>query len=154
MNLDLSGSSSRRQSICWLKQLVRHVGPGFHLDTVPSDYVTAAGGSVFTSAECATLERSLERLFQILGSEQPYEIGVQVTSDLLCRSRGWKPPLHFHDPGFQQSLLRSGTRKQLIAWLRWHDPQGFDSDQTSLYHSSSQLTLDAARSLLRDQIRS
>ena len=152
MNLDLPDDSSRRQTIRWLKRLIRHVGPGFHLDTVPGEYVTAVGGSVFSPAECSRLERSLGRLFQILGSEQPYEIGAQVTSDLLCFSRGWKPPLYFHDPEFQQSLLRGGNRKQLIAWLRWHDPQSCDSDQASQRDSRSPLTLDAARSLLRDQI--
>ena len=152
MNLDLPGDSSRRQTIRWLKRLIRHVGPGFHLDTLPSDYVTGGGGSVFTPAESVTLQRSLDRLFQILGFELPYEIGAQVTSDLLCRSRGWRPPLEFHDPQYLQSLLRDGTLEQLIACLRWDDPQGFDSDHASQRDSRSPLTLDAARSLLQNQI--
>lgn len=39
-----------------------------------------------------------------------------------------KLPLEFHDPDYQQELLRKGTREQLIAWLRWNDPNGIYTD--------------------------
>ena len=152
MNLDLPADCSRRQTIRWLKRLICHTGPGFHLDTRPSDYVTPNGEPLFTPSECATLQHSLDHLFQRLGSERPYEIGAQFTAHLVCQSRGWKSPLEFHAPHFHQALLRTGTRDQLIAWLRWNDPHGCDTDRSLSLEDRSTLTLDEARALLRDQI--
>ncbi len=152
MNFDLPGDSSRRHAIRWLKQLIRHVGQGFHLDNAPNDYASSEGRPLFKPSDCAILERSLDRLLEILGSEQPYEIGADVTASLLCRNRGWKPPLQFHDPNYQQRLLCDGTREQLIAWLRWNDPNGSYTDRDLLAENRPPLSLDEARSLLRDQI--
>lgn len=152
MKFDLPGDSSCRHAIHWLKQLIRHVGPGFHLDTTPNDYTSSDGSPLFTPADCAMLERSLDRLLQILGSELPYEIGADVTANLLCRNRGWKPPLQFHDPDYQRQLLREGTREQLLAWLRWNDPNGSYADQDLQADDQPPLTLDEARALVRDQI--
>lgn len=152
MKSDLPGDSSRRHAIHWLKQLIRQVGPGFHLDTTPNDSTSSEGRPLFTPADCVLLNRSLDRLLEILGSEQPYEIGAHVTSNLLCRNRGWKPPLQFHDPAYQRTLLRDGTREQLIGWLRWNDPNGSYADQDLQAEDRPPLTLDKARSLMRDQI--
>lgn len=152
MNFDLPGDSSRRNAIRWLKQLIGHVGQGFHLDTAPNDYTSTEGNPLFTTSDCAILERSLDRLLEILGAEQPYEIGAQVIANQLCRNRGWKPPLQFHDPEYQRTLLHDGTRAQLISWLRWNDPNGSYTDRDLQADGHPPLTLDEARSLVRDQI--
>ena len=152
MNFDLPGDSSRRNAIRWLKQLIRHVGQGFHLDTAPNDYTSSAGRPLFTYSDCVILEQSLDRVLEILGSEQPYEIGANLTANLLCRYGGWKPPLQFHDPDYQRTLLRDGTREQLISWLRWNDPNGSYTDCDLQADDQPPLTLDKARSLVRDQI--
>lgn len=81
------------------------------------------------------MQRSLDRLFQRLGSERPYEIGAQFTGHLVCQSRGTR-----------------GTRDRLIAWLRWNDPDGYDADRGLSLENRSTLTLDEARALLRIQI--
>jgi hypothetical protein len=94
----------------------------------------------------------LDRLFQSLGSERPYEVGAQVTAHLVCQSLGWKPPLELHEPQFQQELLRTGTRDQLFAWLRWNDPHGYDTDRGLSPEDHLPLTLDEVRALLRDEI--
>ena len=152
MKFDLPGDSSRRHAIRWLKQLIRYVGHGFHLDTTPNDYTSPEGRPLFSPSDCVVLERSLDRLLKILGAEEPREIGADVTANLLCRNRGWKPPLQFHDPDYQRQLLREGTREQLIAWLRWNDPNGSYTDRDLQAEDQSPLTLDKARSLMRDQI--
>lgn len=152
MNVDLPGDSSRWNAIRWLKQLIRHLGQGFHIDSAANAYTMADGRPLLTPSECSILERSLDRLFEILGSEQPYEIGAHVTATLLCQNRGWKPPLQFHDPEYQQALLRDGTREQLIAWLLWNDPNGSYVDRDSQADDQPPLTRAEAQSLMRDQI--
>ena len=152
MNFDLPGDSSRRHAIRWLKHLIRHVGQGFHLDTAPNDDSVSTGGPLITPSEIAILEQSLDRLLDILGPEQPSEIGAKVTAKLLCRTLGWKPPPKFHDPEFQQGLLCDGTREQLIAWLRWNDPNGSYTDRDLQADEQPPLTLDETRSLMRGQI--
>ena len=152
MNLHLPEGSTPDEARLWLQQLVRNFGLGFHLDTAPEDYVFPDGQSVFTCYQCTALTDSLERLFQILGDEQPYEIGADVACTLLAESRGFKPHLEYHDPVFQQELLRSGTRKQLIAWLCWNDPNGIYTDRDSLAGDRPPLTLAEARQIMRDQI--
>jgi hypothetical protein len=152
MNFDLPGDSSRGNAVRWLKRLIRHLGPGFHIDTTPNDYTAPDGRPLLTPSECVILERSLDRLLEILGSEQPYVIGANATATLLCESRGWKPPLQFYDPEYQQALLRDGTREQLIAWLRWNDPNGSYSDRDLQADDQPPLTRVEAQSLMRDQI--
>ena len=80
MKFDLPGDSSRRHAIRWLKQLIRYVGHGFHLDTTPNDYTSPEGRPLFSPSDCVVLERSLDRLLKILGSEEPCEIGADVTA--------------------------------------------------------------------------
>ena len=152
MNLSLPGNSTANDAMLWLRQLVRDIGLGFHPDSAPEDYVFPDGTPVFTRDQCAALMGSLARLFQILGNELPYEIGAEVASALLAESRGLRPPLHYHDPAFQQELLRAGTREQLIAWLCWNDPNGIYTDRASLAEDRPPLTLIQARQILREQI--
>ena len=152
MKLSLPHNSTPDETMRWLQQLVRDFGLGFHPDTDPGDYVQPDGQPFFTSDECTELTVSLERLFSILGDERPYEIGADVACSLLAESRGFKPHLEYHDPVFQQELLRSGTRKQLIAWLCWNDPNGIYTDRDSLAGDRPPLTLAEARQIMRDQI--
>jgi len=152
MKLSLPHSSTPNEAIRWLQQLVRDFGPGFHLDTVPEDYVQPDGQPFLTRDQCTELTVSMERLFSILGDERTYEIGANVAWTLLAESRGLKPPLEYHDTAFQQQLLRTGTREQLIAWLCWNDPNGIYTDQASLAEDFPPLTMAGAREILRDQM--
>jgi hypothetical protein len=153
MNLQLPEGSPPDAALCWLSQLVRDFGSGFHLDTDPVDYVLPDGQPCFTNDQCRTLMESLDRLFRILGDQRPYEIGAEVASMLLAESRGMKPPLHFHDPAFQEQLLSTGSRDELIAWLCWNVPNGVYSDQDSGAEDRPPLTLPEARQLMREQIK-
>ena len=62
-----------------------------------------------------------------------------------------KTPLEYHDPHFQQELLRNGNRQQLIAWLRWNDPNGIYADDDSVAEDRPLLTLHQAREILYQQ---
>ena len=152
MKLSLPHNSTPDEAMRWLQQLVRDFGLGFHLDTVPEDYVQPDGQLFFTRDQCTELTVSMERLFSILGNEQPYEIGADVACTLLAESRGLKPPLHYHDPVFQHELLRTGTREQLMAWLCWNDPNGIYTDEASLAEDRPPLTLAKSRQIMREQI--
>ena len=63
-----------------------------------------------------------------------------------------KPPLEFNDPDFQQELLSSGTRDDLIRWLCWNDPNGVYMDEDSLAEGKPPLALHSARQIVVDQI--
>jgi len=152
MNLYLAEGSPPSQAMLWLQQLVRDFGLGFHLDSAPEDYVQLNGQPVFTRDQSTVLMKSLERLFQILGDERPYEIGADISGALLAESRGLKPPLEYQDRAFQRQLLERGTRDELIAWLCWNDPDGIYTDRDSLLEDRPQLTLAEARQLLRRQL--
>ncbi len=152
MKLSLPHNSTSDEAMRWLQQLVRDFGLGFHLDSSLEDYVQPDGRPFFTRDQCTELTASMDRLFSILGDQQPYEIGADVACTLLAESRGLKPPLHYHDPAFQQRLLSTGTREQLIAWLCWNDLNGIYTDETSLAEDRPQLTLAEARQILREQI--
>ena len=151
MNLNLPAGSTPEEATVWLGQLVRDFGLGFHLDSEPAEYVFPDGRQVFTADQCTELMNSLSRLVQILGDARAYDVGAEVSSVLLAESLGWKPPLEYHDPDFQQRLLQTGTREELIAWLCWNDPNGIYTDEASLAEDFPPLTLERARQILRDQ---
>jgi hypothetical protein len=71
---------------------------------------------------------------------------------MFAESLGMKPPLEYHDPDFQNQLLRYGTREELIAWLCWNDPNGIYSDDDSIAEERLPLELDQAREIIRKQI--
>lgn len=152
MNLGLPEDATAEQASAWLRQLVRDLGLGFHLDTRPDDFLFSNGTPCFTAEECSTLNRSLERLFTILGDVHADDIAADVSARLLAEALGWKPPLQYHDPGYQKHLLSDGTRDELIGWLIWNDPHGTYADPASVAEDHSPLTLDEARAILRDQI--
>ncbi|MFO1044808.1 MAG: hypothetical protein U0941_23800 [Planctomycetaceae bacterium] len=151
MNLNLSEGSTPEEATVWLGQLVRDFGLGFHLDTAPAEYVFPGGRQVFTPDQCSELMKSLSRLFRILGEARVYDVGAEASTALLAESLGRKPPLEFHDPDFQQRLLHTGTREELIAWLCWNDPNGIYTDEASWAEDRPPLTLELARQILRDQ---
>lgn len=37
--------------------------------------------------------------------------------------------MNYQDKGFQEQLLEFGSRKQIIDWLTWNDPNGCFSDK-------------------------
>ncbi len=152
MKLHLPAGTTSAEALLWLQQLVRDFGLGFHLDSSPGDYARPDGQPFLSSDQCTELTESIQQLFSILGDERPYEIGADVASTLLAESRGLKPPLEYHDTEFQQQLLRTGTRKQLITWLVWNDPNGIYTDRSSLAEDRPPLTLVRAREILRDQM--
>ena len=152
MNLILPEGSTPDEAMGWLRQLIRDFGLGFHLDSAPADYVFPDGRQVFTPDQCLELMNSLDRLFRILGDVRAYDIGAEVATALLAESLGWKPPLAYHDPEFQQHLLQAGTRDELIAWLCWSDPNGIYTDEASLAEDRPRLNLEDARQIMREQV--
>ena len=152
MNLVLAADATRESAISWLEQLVRDFGTGFHLDSRPEDYDWPDGKRYFSSAECDVLNQSLNILFVILGEDMPYEICADQASAMLAESLGMKPPLEYHDPDFQQQLLRCGSREDLITWLCWNDPNGIYSDEDSIAEDRLPLELNQAREILYEQI--
>ena len=151
MNLILPEGSTPKEATVWLGQLIRDFGLGFHLDSAPAVYVFPDGQQVFTPDQCSELMNSLSRLFRILGDARAYDVGAEASTALLAESLGLKPPLEFHDPDFQQRLLQTGTREDLIAWLCWNDPNGIYTDEASWAEDRPPLTLELARQILRDQ---
>ena len=49
-------------------------------------------------------------------------------------------------------LLVDGTREDLIAWLCWNDPNGTYTDRDSLAEGMRAMTLEEARSIMRNQV--
>lgn len=86
LNWSLPGDASPDVAADWLRGLIRDFSPGFHLDTSPSLYVLPDGQPALTPVEAIALERSLARLFEILGDVVPYEIGAEVVLSLLTES--------------------------------------------------------------------
>jgi hypothetical protein len=51
----------------------------------------------------------------------------------------------FQSAAFQQKLLSSGTREDIIAWLVWNDRNGIYTDEDSRLEGYPPLTLESAR---------
>jgi hypothetical protein len=51
----------------------------------------------------------------------------------------------FRSATFQQKLLSSGTREEIIAWLTWNDRNGIYTDADSRLDGYPPLTLESAR---------
>ena len=64
----------------WLRQLYRTFGLGFHLDTPAEDYVDANGNSL-TDQQRQDLDRSIERLFDLL--PDPYAIACDEMERMM-----------------------------------------------------------------------
>ena len=57
-----------------------------------------------------------------------------------------------HDPREQRDLLERGTRRDLIGWLEWNDPNGDYSDADMEAEGLDPLTLEEAREIMRRQL--
>lgn len=55
----------------------------------------------------------------------------------------------FHEPETQRWLLERGTRRQIIDWLVWNDPNGIYTDRDSQAEGYPPLTIAAARAAMR-----
>lgn len=58
----------------WLRCLVRDFGLGFHLDTPADEYVADDGLRLLPPRAGEELDRSIDRVFAVLGDEEPYEV--------------------------------------------------------------------------------
>lgn len=152
MNFELPTNSTSDEVIEWLQRLVRDFGIGFHPDTPAEDYTTPTGSRSLTPDECVSLNRSIILLFSILGDELPYTICANEAKAILANRAGAKRPLHYHDPSFQQRLLRDGSREEVIEWLCWNDPNGTYTDVDSAAEDCPPLSIDQARQIMSDQI--
>jgi hypothetical protein len=74
----------------WLRQVCFSFGHGFHLDTPPSEYVSP-DGSVLPEDVATTLESSLNRAFEILGAERPYEVCMEAFQAMFLFQDEEKP---------------------------------------------------------------
>lgn len=153
MELRLPKEATSLQAIAWLKRFVHDFGLGFHLDTSPDDYSTPDGLRCFNADECRILEDSIHRLFKTLGDVLPYEVCAEEATVMLAELVHSKPPLKHHSPVFQQELLKSGTREQIIEWLCWNDPNGCYTDDDSASEGYSPLTLAQVRHIMDEQVR-
>ena len=57
-----------------------------------------------------------------------------------------------HDPLEQRAILTEGTRRDLIGWLEWNDPNGCYSDADMEAEGLDPLTLEEAREAMRRQV--
>ncbi|GEM_PF-332875 len=65
----LTEAPSPRQARAWLRSVARAIGPGFHLDTDPTDYVDASGRSVLSATTASRLRRALDTVSRTLGHQ-------------------------------------------------------------------------------------
>lgn len=56
------------------------------------------------------------------------------------------------DPREQRDLLERGTRRDLIGWLEWNDPNGCYSDADCEAEGMDPLELDTLREIMRRQL--
>jgi hypothetical protein len=53
----------------WLRQIVRSIGPCFHFDTRPEDYIHSGGTPLLSMAECKRLNQGIDQAFEVLGRD-------------------------------------------------------------------------------------
>jgi len=56
-------------------------------------------------------------------------------------------------PARQARILNEGTREDVIQWLAWNDANGVYTDEASKAEGLEPLTLEQARSIMRDQLQ-
>jgi hypothetical protein len=64
----LHGSPSRRHASRWIRAIVRYIGPGFHPDTHPAQYIDQDGNRVFEPAQANVLACDLDCARLVLGA--------------------------------------------------------------------------------------
>jgi|WetSurMetagenome_2_1015567.scaffolds.fasta_scaffold00036_57 hypothetical protein len=53
----------------WLHRVIDVIGPCFHFDTSPEDYLQPDGMPLFSEADCARLTNSLDAALETLGRD-------------------------------------------------------------------------------------
>ena len=59
---------------------------------------------------------------------------------------------HYKNPAGQASILKTGTREEIIAWLVWNDPNGVWTDKDSEAEGWRPITLEAARAAMQKSL--
>jgi len=75
---ELDPGASETAAARWLRAVVRLVGPGFHIDTAPGDYVDGQGRKSFAPADAGRMERGLRCAAHILGRERFEQICLRA----------------------------------------------------------------------------
>lgn len=75
----------------WLRKLCRDFGLGFHPDTPASDYRNREGLPLPPDVVSA-LDDSLDRVFEILGDEAPYQLCCEVAEEQMPEMFGRPNP--------------------------------------------------------------
>lgn len=77
-----SGATAKTASN-WLRQIVYAIGPCFHFDTLPEDYIQCDGKRLLSKAECKRLAQALDRASEIIGREVFEDICLQAVWEQL-----------------------------------------------------------------------
>lgn len=64
---ELQTGSERSDVVRWLRNGIASIGPGFHFDTAPSEYVDADGTRLFSDKAAERFDQDLERAAIVLG---------------------------------------------------------------------------------------
>lgn len=83
----------------WLRKTIRSIGPGFHSDTAPHEYVDEGGKPAFSPADGERLACGLELAAAVLGRE---------AFEDLCLRQIWSGLGVRYDPA-QDCLVSVGT---------------------------------------------
>lgn len=67
----------------WLRQVIKAIGPCFHFDTPPEDYILADGKALLSRIEINRLAEGLERALEILGTEVFEDVCLQAVWEQL-----------------------------------------------------------------------
>ena len=81
----LPESPTFRESVAWMRELVRFVGPGFHPDTAFEDYVRPDGTGSFDAPTCTRLSGEMGRAWDCLSQHgvDVYRVALPVQRKLL-----------------------------------------------------------------------
>ncbi|GJQ27721.1 MAG: hypothetical protein HBSAPP02_27530 [Phycisphaerae bacterium] len=71
-------NADRAAAARWLRQTVRTIGPGFHFDTAPGEYVDETATPTFRPAEAQRLVRDLKRASALLGRSAFEDLCLQA----------------------------------------------------------------------------
>lgn len=72
-----SGATAKAASD-WLHAIIARIGPCFHFDTPPEDYISADEKPLLSNLECEKLARELDRALDILGNDDLQNICLEA----------------------------------------------------------------------------
>ncbi len=67
----------------WLRWIIAGIGPCFHFDTPPEDYILSGGKALLSRIECDRLARGLDRALEILGDNVFEDVCLQAVWEQL-----------------------------------------------------------------------